>query len=457
MDQNKQISHPDENTPSGRTASGDPSEKRTSPSHLTGEDADRFYESQIDRTKFVQNFKVLIDEQEPAGSRSNRFANLHKTIKNRQQAAKAKEVGTTVKKGKKKISNPRALALCVILVLSIASSLYLLSCINDVLALTGSDTKTSVTIPENASQMDILQILQDNGLINHPHFCNFFVNTIFALRNRGTDHKVEDIKYLNGIYQLNKKMGVEGMLNAIKDAPKTVETKKLTFPEGWTVDQIVERLEKYGICDRKAFYENMQTVNFNEYSFIKSLPEANQRFRKLEGYLYPDTYEFYVEENETHAIRRFLDNFQEKFVSKYEARAKELGMTVDEIVTIASVIQKEAANKEQMGLVSSVIHNRLKKSMKLECDSTGAYVDRYIKPNVSDGEYLAYRNRYYTYLCSELPAGPICNPGADAIEAALYPKDTNYLYFYHDKNGKIYMAKTLEEHNANQVKALQNS
>ena len=83
--------------------------------------------------------------------------------------------------------------------------------------------------------------------------------------------------------------------------------------------------------------------------------------------------------------------------------------------------------------------------------------DLYIKPNVSDGEYLAYRNRYYTYLCNGLPAGPICNPGADAIEAALYPEKTNYLYFYHDKNGKIYMAKTLEEHNANQIKALQNS
>lgn len=456
MEQNRQTSYPEGSAPPDRTSPLNTSENKTNSPPLTGEDADRFYKSQIDRTHLVKNFKVSIDEQKSVRDQAVRFANLHKPKVNGQQVIKTGEGGTAVKK-KKKIANPKALVLCVVLIISIASSLYLLSCINDVLALTGSDTKTSVTIPENASQMDILQILQDNGLIHHPHFCNFFVNTIYNLRNRGTGKKAKDIKYLNGIYQLNKKMGVEGMLNAIKDAPKTVETKKLTFPEGWTVDQTVERLEKYGICDRKAFYENMQTVNFNEYSFIKSLPDANQRFRKLEGYLYPDTYEFYVEENETHAIRRFLDNFQEKFNSKYEARAKELGMTVDEIVTIASVIQKEAANKEQMGLISSVIHNRLKKSMKLECDSTGAYVDRYIKPNVSDGEYLAYRNRYYTYLCSGLPAGPICNPGADAIEAALYPEKTNYLYFYHDKNGKIYMAKTLEEHNANQIKALQNS
>ena len=460
MDQKKQTPPPDENiTSSGSNAFEDLTSHETNAAPLAGEEADHFYESQIDRTEFVQNFKVSIDEKEPANGRPNPLAHSHKSVKARQQAAKAGEEETAVKKKKRKIiiSNPKALALCVVLVISIASSLYLLSCINDVLALMGSDTKTSVTIPENASQKEILQILQENDLINHPHFCNFFVNTIFTLRNRGTDKKATDVKYLNGIYQLNKKMGVEGMLNAIKDAPKAVETKKLTFPEGWTADQIIERLEKYGICDRKAFFETMQTVDFNEYSFVKTMPDVNLRFRKLEGYLYPDTYEFYLEENEAHAIRRFLDNFKEKFPSKYEARAKELGMTVDEIITIASIIQKEAANEEQMKLVSSVIHNRLKKSMRLQCDSTGAYVDRYIKPNVSDGEYQAYRERYYTFLCDALPAGPICNPGADAIEAALYPKDTSYLYFYHDKNGKIYMARTLEQHQANQVKALQNS
>ena len=344
--------------------------------------------------------------------------------------------------------------MCVVLVISIASSLYLLSCINDVLALMGSDTKTSVTIPENASQKEILQILQENDLINHPHFCNFFVNTIFALRNRDTGKKAADVKYLNGIYQLNKKMGVEGMLNAIKDAPKAVETKKLTFPEGWTADQIIERLEKHGICDRKAFFETMQTVDFNEYSFVKTMPDTNLRVRKLEGFLYPDTYEFYLEENEAHAIRRFLDNFQEKFTSKYEARAKELGMTVDEIVTIASIIQKEAANKDQMKDISSVLHNRLADKMQLQCDSTGNYVEKYIKPNVSEGEYLAYRSNYHTRVCPALPVGPICNPGADAIEAALNPSNTSYLYFCHDKNGKIYLAKTYEKHNKNVVAAM---
>lgn len=455
MEQNRQNSHPEKEKTLNQASPLDRPEKEAEHAHLTGEEADRFYENQMNRTQLVKNFKVTIEE--PGQSEKRAPHSLHKQ-KPARHSAGAGEGGEAVKKkGKRKISHPMALVIGIILVVSIASSLYLISCMNDVLALRGTTTKVSVTIPENASQMDILQILQDNGLINHPHFCNFFVNTFYNLRNRDTGKKAKDIKYLNGIYQLDQKMGVEGMLNAIKDAPKSAETQKLTFPEGWTVDQIIERLEKYGVCSKNAFYENMQTVDFNEYSFIKSLPDTSQRLRKLEGYLYPDTYEFYLEENESSVIRRFLDNFEEKFTSKYEERAKELGMTVDEIVIIASIIQKEAADADQMGLVSSVIHNRLERGMRLECDATGAYVERYIKPNVSDGEYFAYREWYHTRICDGLPAGPICNPGADAIEAALYPDDTDYLYFYHDKNGKIYMAKTLAGHEANQLEALRGS
>lgn len=452
MDQNRQTSHPEGNTPSERIAPLPPSGLDAPSPTLTGEDADRFYESQIDRADLVKNFRVSIEEPETDKGRSAHHVSLHKPRSGRNPPAKTGEEGKAVKK-KKKFANPAALALCIVLIVSIASSFYLLSCINDVLAITGKEAKISVTIPENASQMDILQILQDNDLISHPHFCNFFVNTIYNFRNRSTGKKAKDIKYLNGIYQLNKKMGVEGMLNAIKDAPKTVETQKLTFPEGWTVDQIIERLEKYGICDRKAFYQNMQTVDFNEYSFIKSLPETGQRYRRLEGYLYPDTYEFYVEENESQAIRRFLDNFDEKFTSKYEARARELGMSVDDIVTIASIIQKEAANQEQMATISSVLHNRLEIKMQLQCDSTGNYVEKYIKPNVSEGEYWTYRDSYNTSRCAALPSGPICNPGGDALEAALYPDDTNLLYFCHDKNGRLYTARTYEQHLVNWNKA----
>lgn len=453
MDQNKQTSQP-EGTPPEQIVPLQPLETQEEPPALTGEDADRFYESQIDRADLVKNFKVSIEEPKTIRERAAQFADLHKIRQGGQPPAQAEEEGKAVKKKKKKIASPAAIALCIVLVVSVASSLYLLSCINDVLAITGKDTKTSVTIPENASQKDILQILQKNGLINHPHFSNFFVNTIYNFRNRDTGKKAKNIKYLNGIYQLDQKMGVEGMLNAIKDVPRTVETKTLTFPEGWTVDQIIERLEKYGICDRKAFYQNMQTVDFNEYSFIKALPDANQRYRRLEGYLYPDTYEFFVEENESQSIRRLLDNFEEKFTGKYEARAKELGMTIDDIVIIASIIQKEAANQEQMATISAVLHNRLKIKMKLQCDSTGNYVEKYIKPNVSDGEYWAYRDSYNTSRCAALPAGPICNPGGDAIEAALYPKNTNYLYFCHDKKGKLYTARTLEQHNANWIRAM---
>ena len=198
----------------------------------------------------------------------------------------------------------------------------------------------------------------------------------------------------------------------------------------------------------------MQTVDFNEYSFVKTMPDTNLRFRKLEGYLYPDTYEFYLEENEAHAIRRFLDNFQEKFTSKYEARAKELGMTVDEIVTIASIIQKEAANKDQMKDISSVLHNRLADKMQLQCDSTGNYVEKIYQAERFRGG-ISGVSQQLPYARVPRSAGRAdLQPRRGCNRAALNPSNTSYLYFCHDKNGKIYLAKTYEKHNKNVVAAM---
>jgi UPF0755 protein len=143
---------------------------------------------------------------------------------------------------------------------------------------------------------------------------------------------------------------------------------------------------------------------------------------------------------------------KKKWTEEYEARRIELGLSRDEVLTIASIIQREAASKKQMGLVSSVIHNRLNHSVSwplLGCDSTANYISTYVAPNVSFSQATAYENAYDTYIQPGLPPGPICNPGDDAINAALYPDDTNYYYFRHDKYGQIYMATTQSEHDAN--------
>ena len=160
-------------------------------------------------------------------------------------------------------------------------------------------------------------------------------------------------------------------------------------------------------------------------------------------------YEFYKNDTPERVIEKMLNNLETKITDAYKTRAKEIGMSIDDVLTLASIIQAEAGDPKQMKTVSSVLHNRLKSKShpKLECDVTIFYLEQDVQPYLTEDKDRF--NSYYNYKCTGLPEGPICNPGMDAIEAALYPKQTEYFYFATDKAGKYYYAKTLEEHNQN--------
>ena len=249
-------------------------------------------------------------------------------------------------------------------------------------------------------------------------------------------------------------MGVEKMITRFKTNSTRGAVISVTIPEGYTIDQIFERLEKNDICKKDALYKTIDNVDFGaEYSFLANIDEAENRYHVLEGYMFPATYEFEQGADPATVIRKFLDTFKARWSDKYEKRAKELSLSVDDIITLASIIEKEGANKEQFKLVSSVLHNRLNRQglyPTLECNSTQDYVTNTISKRVTSGsEISAYIKNYSTYEKAGLPPGAICNPGAAAIEAALYPDSHQYYFFAHDKNRKIYMATTLEEHSAN--------
>ena len=274
----------------------------------------------------------------------------------------------------------------------------------------------------------------------------------------------DDDEYVSGSYTINSDWGIEKMLATMQGGTNTYETITLTFPEGYTIDQIAEKLESNKVCTASSFIKTMQSVDFSaEYAFLKNQADKELRFRTLEGYIYPDTYEFYIGENASSVVRRFLDNFESKWTADYSKQAQKLGMTVDEVVTLASIIEAEAANSSQMKDISSVLHNRLKKPgtfPRLECDSTEKYLVETIKVTLTSSttdtqKYIAYRDLYDTYStdCKGLPVGAICNPGGAAIAAALYPSDTNYNYFRHDVKGNVYYANTFSEHNQNGYKA----
>lgn len=224
-------------------------------------------------------------------------------------------------------------------------------------------------------------------------------------------------------------------------------TVTVMFPEGKTVYQIAKLLEENGVCAADGFID---AVNHSDSAVAQSLQGHDRPFL-LEGYVFPDTYEFYKNESPERALSRFLSNTERKLTDEYKARAAELGYTMDEILTLASIIQTEAGIHSQMKTVSSVLHNRLKKGTRLQCDVTYHYLENNVMPYLcpdewDDDVYETYAETYYTYRFSGLPEGPICNPGTAAIEAALYPQDTDYLYFLTDKDGNFYYSVTFDEH-----------
>ncbi len=340
------------------------------------------------------------------------------------------------------------IAICV--AAAILFSTYTISCMNDILAVNrDSETVVTVNIPAEANTKTVLKILQQNDLIEHRHFCSVFAKIM----------GFKEDNYLTGVYYVTASMGVEKMLSTFKVASVTGETVTLTFPEGYTVDQIVQKLEKYEVCSAAVLYQTMREVDFSsEFSFIASMDNKEARYRMLEGYMYPDTYEFYIGESPSSVLRKFLNNFNKKWTDEYAAQAEKLGMSVDDVITLASIIQKEAYGADQSPLVSSVLHNRLNKSglyPSLQCDSTEEYINEYIKANTKDAVQVGkYTDLYSSYKCVGLPVGAICNPGDDAIKAALYPEKTDYYFFAHDVNKKLYLARNDNERRSNNLAIL---
>lgn len=238
--------------------------------------------------------------------------------------------------------------------------------------------------------------------------------------------------------------------------PKPTNVITVTFPEGYTIYQMGMLLQEKGVCSKDDFYraanspvEGIEIANPEERAFL------------LEGYLFPDTYEFYLNEDPKSVIGRFIDNYNKKITPEIKQKAADLGYTMDEMLTLASIIQKECDfDIEECKNVSSVFHNRLKNSRETYLGSDVTYF--YLKNMAdylggSDSEKFDFLlTKYYTYnkYRKGLPAGAICNPGIKAITAAVEPADTDYYYFLTDETAtEFYYAETYSQHLANGKKA----
>ncbi len=357
---------------------------------------------------------------------------------------------------------------CVIFIaiLTVTASTVAMTTINDILVIdrSGDSDYISVYIPPEVTEYEqVFEIVKDAGLIKQPLitniFCKFRHYDEVRVKNKATQqYETVRIKYSPGTYFLNAEMGIESILEEIMVSSSGYkDTVRLTFPEGWTVAQVFQKLEKYGVCEAEKLYANLE-ITGNQYDFISGIGTVNGRYLKAEGYLFPDTYDFFIGENAGSVIKKLFNNFDNKWKDEYNDRLKKLGMSVDEIITIASIIQREAKDTTQMDVISSVIHNRLADKAtypSIDMNSTKDYVLSLKEFNLfTDFYYNMYLGSYNTYSNPGLPPGPICNPGAAAIRAALYPDDSNYHFFCHNDKGEIFLAETASEHQANTEKVL---
>ncbi len=342
----------------------------------------------------------------------------------------------------------------IIIVLALVLSIRLTSVINDILGFGRSTDSVTFTISEdNMTTNKVIGQLDRNGIIKHSVECKVFI----ALTDSMRSEDYTKATYLKGDYVLSKNMGIEKMLLQCMNIQRQ-ETVEVSVPEGYNVVQIGEALEKNKVCSQEDFLKACSKTDY-DFDFLQNMENADTRYAALEGYLYPDTYEFYVGQDAESVVKKMLSNFQSKWTDEYEARAEEINMTMDQVLTMASIVQKEDSKASNMAYISSVFYNRLNSSNfpTLQSDATVNYVKEYIKPHVTETEYNTYLDLYSTYNCKGLPVGAICNPGNDAIKAVLWPQTTSYYFFAHDDDGNIYLARTANEQNANVNKAAKSS
>ena len=326
----------------------------------------------------------------------------------------------------------------IVLAFSIGIAILLWFAADDVLALTKADNEVTIVIGENDTLMDVAENLQSNGLINYKYL--FVIYGKFSHAEQ---------KFSAGTFELNQMFDYHALVNGLSANSETRKTVTLTFPEGYSLDQIINMLSENDVCTEEELKEVCANYEF-DYEFLQGIPYGE--YNRLEGYMFPDTYEFYVGDTPERVVNKFLSNFNNKVTeimigaidslnqdlrSRMEAEGsystEEIDaamMDLSKIITLASLIEKEAGSDAERPTIASVIYNRLTSRVHelLQIDATVEYALGEYKPVLTDSD-LAYDSPYNTYKYKGLPPGPIANPGLSSIMAAIYPESSDY-YFY---------------------------
>ncbi len=273
--------------------------------------------------------------------------------------------------------------------------------------------ETEVFIPKGSSPFKIAKILKDNGIISYPKIFLGITKTF------GYSKKLQA-----GLYDFNTGDSLYKVICKLKNGEN--KNIKVTIPEGFTLKQIAHTLEEKNICSGEKF-----------------LNIANER--KLEGYLFPNTYFLPPQMDENDVVKTMNNEFNKYWTREKEDRLKQINMSKKDVIILASIVEREAVADEERAVIAGVFLNRLKKRMRLESCATVLYAMGQIKERLTYDD-LEFKSPYNTYRHFGLPPGPICNPGAKAVDAVLYHAVTNSLYFVSKGNGTHFFAESLEDH-----------
>ncbi|MFA5021492.1 MAG: endolytic transglycosylase MltG [Patescibacteria group bacterium] len=295
------------------------------------------------------------------------------------------------------------------------------------------DSQTRIFIvPQGLGSTKISQELKKNGFIN-----NDIIFELYVWIN-GISSKLQP-----GTYDLAGNLNIKEIANILSHGKGVTREISLTFIEGWNNKKVAEELVKDNITTAKDFFDVVQKKAdwWDKYDFLDSKP----RNLDLEGYLFPDTYSIFRDAKVQDIVEKMLDNFGKKLTPELRQEIEKQGKTVHQIITMASIIEKEVSVDSDRKMVADIFYKRLAINMPLQSDATVNYITggSSVRPTYSD---INIDNLYNTYKYKGLPPGPICNPGLSAILAAIYPTPNQYYYFLTTPDGQVIYSKTNEEH-----------
>ncbi len=293
-------------------------------------------------------------------------------------------------------------------------------------------TVVEVTIPSGLGVKKIAKILHEKELINSELG---FITQAYLKGAKG------DLKA--GTYSFTRSESGSTLLRRIMDGDVISRENKVTIQEGLTLKEISQKLEQANIVSAAAFEERAKVEDFRQdFSFLKDVPDG-----PLEGYLFPDTYKFYKNASVDDVIKKILARFDNQFtIAAKETRGLQ-GHTLHEVVTMASIIEREVRSVEDRKIVSGILWSRIEENVAIAADATIRYIlNNWSSPLTIDD--LKISSPYNSRTNLGLPPRPIGNPGLEALKAAMDPKDTDYFYYLSSKDGKTIFSKTLDEHNA---------